>query len=638
MNQREIEFNNITKPLEEISKELDQLMKSIDRNKNYLFQSEDYALIIIRPLDYYIEESTVHIDFSECEKELRAYYNIPDSEQLSVIQMNIVNQNDNRLNDQVEYKIYNAQGDPLDLSICKDVNIPITYDIKNSSLLNLSMISNFKNMGVDIFNINDDFFNDICYPYSDSSNNDIVLTDRVSDIYQNLSLCDNGCEYDYFNMEKMQVVCNCEVKTEINVKEEDGNFVTSITSAFFNSNFGVIKCYNLVFSLKGKLKNIGFWIFLVVILLHIPIYIFYFKKSVDPIRKYIKEEMKKKKYIINKNTNGETFKKEIKFNNDVNNDGNGISFESNNFQGNKGNLEIADSSKLKDYLWLNSVEPLKNSRHNNNNPPLKIKNNESSDSNSSNSKNEKKGKNKKSKKEKEENKFKLTKINEESNTSSIDNNDFDLSSSNDKKKEITERPKLNMKSTNKINHMKMQNYIQENNEKNEKISSPHRSNEKKVIIKIKRNKSDKVNNKTIFNSKDILNTIGSNKNINNKKQPKINKKLKSKIQSAKNNKKLSKIKSNSLKNTKLENNTINFIRERNIPLRRSSLECRMKPRNKKDNNKKITITQKKMKKIDQFNLIRINADNTGNHNPLKSNYILDNYTFRETKKYEKRKF
>ena len=39
------------------------------------------------------------------------------------------------------------------------------------------------------------------------------------------------------------------------------NFKNSITSAFFDSNFGVIKCFNLVFSFEGKLNNYGFWIF-----------------------------------------------------------------------------------------------------------------------------------------------------------------------------------------------------------------------------------------------------------------------------------------------------------------------------------------------------------------------------------------
>ena len=55
-------------------------------------------------------------------------------------------------------------------------------------------------MGVDVFNLKDDFFNDICYAYSDNdTSSDMVLSDRVSDIYRNVSLFGEGCEYQLFN-------------------------------------------------------------------------------------------------------------------------------------------------------------------------------------------------------------------------------------------------------------------------------------------------------------------------------------------------------------------------------------------------------------------------------------------------------
>ena len=74
-------------------------------------------------------------------------------------------------------------------------------------------------------------------------------------------------------------------------------------SAFFQSNFGVIKCYNLVFSLKGKLKNAGFWIFVIMIIFHIPIYIYYCIKGISNILQYISKEMDSKGYISNNNLN-----------------------------------------------------------------------------------------------------------------------------------------------------------------------------------------------------------------------------------------------------------------------------------------------------------------------------------------------
>ena len=161
----------------------------------------------------------------------------------------------------------------VDLSICDNIKIPIEYKI-NTTKLNLNEAFNFWKMGIDVFNINDRFFNDICYPYTDKkASSDMILTDRVSDIYQNVSLCAERCEYQSFNFEKNISNCLCNVKKEVNTKPEKGNIQTYIMSSFLESNFGVIKCYNLVFSFKGNLSNIGFWIFGIMLIIHIPLYI-----------------------------------------------------------------------------------------------------------------------------------------------------------------------------------------------------------------------------------------------------------------------------------------------------------------------------------------------------------------------------
>ena len=98
----------------------------------------------------------------------------------------------------------------------------------------------------------------------------------------------------------MSVNCICKVKQKASSEPERGNFVSSIKSAFLYSNFGVIKCYKLVFSLKGKLKNAGFWIFVIFIIFEIIIYIYYCYTGILPIKKYIEKEMKEKGYKVKK--------------------------------------------------------------------------------------------------------------------------------------------------------------------------------------------------------------------------------------------------------------------------------------------------------------------------------------------------
>ena len=163
--------------------------------------------------------------------------------------------------------------------------------------INQTMIEYFSDMDVDIFNIKDSFFNDICYPFS-TDYSDIILKDRVLDIYQNYSLCDNECEYDKINIENMTVVCSCSVKTEINTKASEPKFSNMIEDTFENSNFGVIKCYKLVFNLKNKNQNIGFVLFLIFFISNIICIILYLFTGIGSIRLFVYKEMEKNNYLL----------------------------------------------------------------------------------------------------------------------------------------------------------------------------------------------------------------------------------------------------------------------------------------------------------------------------------------------------
>ena len=60
----------------------------------------------------------------------------------------------------------------------------------------------------------------------------------------------------------MSVVCSCQIKMEINTEVPPPILKDIIQDTFKDSNFGVLRCYNLVFSLNYKLHNIGFLTFI----------------------------------------------------------------------------------------------------------------------------------------------------------------------------------------------------------------------------------------------------------------------------------------------------------------------------------------------------------------------------------------
>ena len=285
INSNIIEFlnNNIT-----------QLLNKIEIGKIYDVKGEDFNLII-KPTNLSYFENSTQINFIECENILRKELNISSSRILTLLQIEIYNKNDKSLINKVEYQAYDDNKNALDLSKCDNTNIQIDYLIKNNNSLNYSSISFYKDIGVDILNINDSFFNDICKPFSDSKN-DLVLEDRIKDIYQNYSLCEDGCIYIGVNLEYKTISCICNIKNNISLNESFLE-IKQFNEINIESNFRIIKCYKLVFSLNGKLKNIGFWIFSIFILIHIPLVFFYFYKEIKSINEYIINEMIKSGYL-----------------------------------------------------------------------------------------------------------------------------------------------------------------------------------------------------------------------------------------------------------------------------------------------------------------------------------------------------
>ena len=293
---------------EELIANIKKIMDSVDIGKTYEYKGDGYDLIIT-PTDSTFFENSTHINFSECEETLRKVYNLPSSSILTLFQIEIKNENEKSLVNNVEYQIYNENKTLLDLSLCNDNNIQVFYSLKENSI-DISSFSSFKDSGIDILNINDSFFNDICQPYSDpDSNDDVVLEDRIKFIFQNYSLCDEGCEYNDIDLDTKIISCDCKVKTNVSIIDNYTLTLKKFDDINIESNFGLIKCYKLVFSLRGKSKNIGFWIFLLLTLAHIPLLVHFFHKGIKSIKEYILNEMEENGYITksknkaNKNKN-----------------------------------------------------------------------------------------------------------------------------------------------------------------------------------------------------------------------------------------------------------------------------------------------------------------------------------------------
>jgi hypothetical protein len=281
----------------EIIKNISNIIKDIKIGRNYEITGDDF-IMSIRPTKAFLNSNSTHVDFSTCEKLLRSTYHINESRIITFLQLEIMNKNDKSLVNQVEYQAYDDNKTLLNLSICNNEDIQIYYSIKQNSSFDLSSLSLFNELDIDILNIKDKFFTDICFPFSDNDN-DIVLSDRIIDFYQNYSLCDDGCTYNKVDIKLMIINCNCSVKTNISTVEpmakleQLGNIEKSLA-------FEIIKCYNLFFSWKNKMKNYGFWMYLVFAIIHIPLLFIFFYKGFNQVKNYIFKEMENNGYISKK--------------------------------------------------------------------------------------------------------------------------------------------------------------------------------------------------------------------------------------------------------------------------------------------------------------------------------------------------
>ena len=114
---------------------------------------------------------------------------------------------------QINYYLYHPDtGEKLDLSICSGAKLAIKTSIFDNGNVNEELVKYFSNLNINIFDIKDPFFTDICFNY-DKDGKDVPLDDRIRLFYQNISLCEDGCSYVGINLNTYEVECSCDVKS-----------------------------------------------------------------------------------------------------------------------------------------------------------------------------------------------------------------------------------------------------------------------------------------------------------------------------------------------------------------------------------------------------------------------------------------
>ena len=247
------------------------------------------------------------LDFGECPKILKSHYNIPDEENLIYLMIELdkkeINTDYNSLNigKKTLFNIFDSSGRKLDISLCEE-NIKLTHNISDIIEIDLINAESFSKQNIDVFNSNDRFFNDLCHPYDNEDGKDIIIKDRINDIYQNVTFCQVGCSYKGINYDLLTANCDCktqlmqEIFSNITKEEEKSEHdeivnIKSLSKAFSSNllifNYKVITCSDLVFDLNILKNNIGFYCFLILIITQITLLVFFLYKKLTPIKSFM---------------------------------------------------------------------------------------------------------------------------------------------------------------------------------------------------------------------------------------------------------------------------------------------------------------------------------------------------------------
>ena len=274
----------------------ENIVKNISKYSNIIIESKNVIFQVSSIEAQKIDKINISsIDLGACEQAIKNKENLTKDDDLIIFKIDIKSF-DLSLT-YVKYEIYNPKNFTLiSLDSCKDSSIIIKSPVNLAQQFNI-IYESLNTSGYNLLNLNDSFYSDICSTYTSKNGTDISMSGRKTLVYDqnsNLSFCQTGCYLHYYDYINKKAICRCAVQEE----EETVIDVSQVSftredlgDSFFktikNSNFLVIKCYKLIFSIKGQSNNIGSYILFCFTILFIIFFILNCIKGNTTLDRYI---------------------------------------------------------------------------------------------------------------------------------------------------------------------------------------------------------------------------------------------------------------------------------------------------------------------------------------------------------------
>ena len=261
-----------------------------------LYYNEVYSIILYKD-SFCIKELSINmptIDFGNCYLKVKNSITSTTDKNLVIA---IVKRTSTNGKSTTSYFFYDPEtGDKLDSNtLCSEDTVIMKEDVKsqlNNTNKDINSILYLTGQNIDVFNISDEFYTDICFHYESPNGKDIALKDRIQVFYPNITLCEDGCTNKGVDLASMESICDCKFNDLINNELFGDNALISgitgeISDLLSNSNLDILQCYEDVFRKKYILKNVGGFIIIVITFIEIIFGIIFLAVDKINIIKYI---------------------------------------------------------------------------------------------------------------------------------------------------------------------------------------------------------------------------------------------------------------------------------------------------------------------------------------------------------------
>ena len=246
------------------------------------------------------------VDFGECYEIIKKLSNIDEDEELIVSKVEL------KENHTSVYSFYHPYTlEKLDTTPCHNKSIIVQENVTQKLIDEIedskeTLILDLISQGINVFNISDEFYTDLCYHYNSKLKKDVPIKARLTAFFPNITLCEKGCENVGLDIENMKAKCECKFIDIVDIDSIKNVYtekIEEIIEIISELNIAVLKCFKDIFNKEYFVKNTGGFIIIALFTGQVCCFIKYMVSGLYFIRKYVFNLTNSYTNYLNENNN-----------------------------------------------------------------------------------------------------------------------------------------------------------------------------------------------------------------------------------------------------------------------------------------------------------------------------------------------